>query len=111
MIEPYIEEANFEESGFAYSLSLISGKYKMTILYCLARFAPVRFNQIGRYLKIISDKTLSTNLKELEADGLVARIDYDENPPHVEYDLTELGKSLMEVLDQLCYWGEDHKPM
>ena len=70
MIQNYIENANFEDTGFAYTLSLISGKHKMVILYCLMEFETVRFNELKRYLKTISDKTLSTNLKELEADKL-----------------------------------------
>ena len=70
MIQNYIENANFEDTGFAYTLSLISGKHKMVILYCLMEFKTVRFNELKRYLKTISDKTLSTNLKELEADKL-----------------------------------------
>ena len=73
MIKRYIEKANFEETGFSYTLSLISGKHKMVILYCLMEFQTVRFNELKRYLKKISDKTLSTNLKELEADQLIVR--------------------------------------
>ena len=69
MIRNYIENANFEDTGFHYTLSLISGKHKMVILYCLMEFQVVRFNELKRYLKNISDKTLSTNLKELEADA------------------------------------------
>ena len=109
MIKDYIENANFEDTGFSYTLSLISGKHKMVILYCLMEFAPVRFNQLRRYLKTVSDKTLSTNLKELEADGLVCRREYPQIPPKVEYTLTARGKSLMEVLDQLCVWGENNR--
>ena len=73
MIINYIEKANFEDTGFSYTLSLISGKYKMVILYCLMEFKTVRFNELKRYLKKVSDKSLSQNLKELEADGLIAR--------------------------------------
>lgn len=109
MISKYIEDANFEETGFNYTLSLISGKYKMIILYCLMEFEIVRFNELQRYLKKISDKTLSQNLKELEADGLVLRTMYPQIPPKVEYSLTEKGKSLMQVLDELCIWGEEHR--
>ena len=71
MIKPYIENANFEDTGFSYTLSLISGKYKMVILYCLMEYEVVRFNELKRYLKRISDKTLSMNLKELETDRLI----------------------------------------
>ena len=58
MIQNYIENANFEDTGFYYTLSLISGKHKMVILYCLMEFKVVRFNELKRYLKNISDKTL-----------------------------------------------------
>lgn len=109
MIAKYIEDANFEETGFNYTLSLISGKYKMIILYCLMEFDIVRFNELQRYLRKISDKTLSRNLKELEADGLVVRTVYPQIPPRVEYSLSEKGQSLMQVLDQLCVWGEEHR--
>lgn len=109
MIQNYIENANFEETGFSYALSLISGKYKMIILYCLMEFKVVRFNEMQRYLKKISDKTLSQNLKELERDGLVRRIVYPQIPPKVEYSLSQKGLSLMAVLDQLCVWGEQNR--
>lgn len=109
MITKYIKDANFEDTGFSYTLSLISGKHKMVILYCLMEFETVRFNQLRRYIKKISDKTLSTNLKELEADKLVRRTEFPQIPPKVEYSLTERGKSLMGVLDQLCIWGENNR--
>lgn len=109
MIGNYIENANFEDTGFSYTLSLISGKHKMVILYCLMEYEPVRFNELRRYLKTISDKTLSVNLKELESDGLIIRKEYPQIPPKVEYSLSERGKSLMVVLDQLCTWGEQNR--
>ncbi len=107
MIKNYIEKANFEDTGFSYTLSLISGKHKMIILYCLMEV--VRFNELKRYLKNISDKTLSNNLKELEADRLIIRKEYPQIPPKVEYSLSDRGKSLMVVLDQLCVWGENNR--
>ena len=110
MIKNYIENANFKDTGFSYTLSLISGKHKMVILYCLMEFKVVRFNELKRYLKNISDKTLSTNLKELESDQLIVRMEYPQIPPKVEYSLSDRGKSLMTVLDQLCVWGEQNKP-
>ncbi|MBP1570269.1 MAG: helix-turn-helix transcriptional regulator [Oscillospiraceae bacterium] len=109
MIKNYIENANFDDTGFSYTLSLINGKHKMVILYCLMEYEPVRFNELRRYLKKISDKTLSTNLKELENDGLIKRVEYPQVPPKVEYYLTERGTSLMQVLDQLCIWGENNR--
>lgn len=109
MIKDYIENANFEDTGFSYTLSLISGKYKMVILYCLMEYQPVRFNELQRYLKKISDKTLSQNLKELENDDLIHREVYPQIPPKVEHSLTMRGESLMKVLDQLCTWGEENR--
>lgn len=109
MIKNYIENANFEDTGFSYTLSLISGKYKMVILYCLMEYKTVRFNELQRYLKKISDKTLSQNLKELEKDDLIHRQVYPQIPPKVEYSLTKRGVSLMKVLDQLCVWGEENR--
>lgn len=109
MIKNYIEEANFEDTGFSYTLSLISGKHKMVILYCLMEFDVVRFNELRRYLKKVSDKTLSNNLKELESDQLIIRKEYPQIPPKVEYSLSDRGRSLMAVLDQLCVWGENNR--
>lgn len=109
MIKNYIENANFDDTGFSYALSIISGKHKMVILYCLMEFEVVRFNQLKRYLKNITDKTLSSNLKELESDRLIIRKEYPQIPPKVEYCLSDRGKSLMDVLDQLCVWGEKNR--
>lgn len=109
MFKDFIEKANFDDTGFAYTYSLISGRYKMVILYCLKEFGNVRFNQLKRYLKTASDKILSQKLKELERDGLILRTEYPQVPPKVEYSLTQRGASLMVVLDQLCDWGREHK--
>ena len=109
MIKNYIENANFEDTGFSYTLSLISGKYKMVILYCLMEFQVVRYNELKRYIKSISHKTLSNALKELEKDQLIIRKEYPQIPPKVEYSLSDKGQSLVQILDQLCIWGESHK--
>ena len=61
----HIDEARFSDTGYSYTLSLISGKYKPVILYCLMEYEPVRFNRMQRYLGRVADKTLSQNLKEL----------------------------------------------
>ena len=108
-MEKYIKDANFADTGFSYTLSLISGKHKMVILYCLMEYEPVRFNEMRRYLGKVTDKTLSNNLKELEADKLIVRKEYPQIPPKVEYSLSERGKSLMKVLDKLCIWGEENR--
>ena len=105
-----ISEARFDDTGYSYTLSLISGKYKPIILYCLMEYEPVRFNEMQRYLGHVADKTLSQNLKELERDGLIHREMYPEIPPKVEYTLTQRGQSLVAVLDKLCDWGMENRP-
>ena len=105
-----IQNARLEDTGFHYTMSLIQGKYKMFILYALAWFGVVRFNELKKLLGGISYKTLSSTLKELAADGLVHREEYPQIPPKVEYSLTERGKSLIPILDQMCTWGEENRP-
>ena len=110
MKQDCIQSANFEDTGFHYTLSLISGKYKMVILYCLMEFGTVRYSALKRYIGSISHKTLSAALKELERDGLILREEYPQIPPKVEYSLSDTGRSLMPVLDGLCLWGEENRP-
>ena len=98
-----IRNASFSDTGFSYTMSLISGKHKMVILYCLMGY------EMKRYLGDITDKTLSSNLKELEHDQLILRKEYPQIPPKVEYSLSERGRSLMKVLDQLCIWGTENR--
>lgn len=93
------------DTGFSYTLSLINGKYKMTILYTLMEFKVVRFNEMKKYIGNISYKTLSSTLKELEADRLIHREEYPQIPPKAEYSLTERGKSLIPILDGMCERG------
>ena len=97
------------DTGFSYTLSLISGKYKMTVLYCLMEYGVVRFNEMQRYIETVSYKTLSSTLKELEKDGLVIRKEYPQIPPKVEYSLSEKGQSLMPILDSMSDWREQHR--
>ena len=97
-----IENAEIEDTGFGYTMSLIQGKYKMFMLYALAGYGVVRSNELKRYIGTISYKTLSATLKELEGDGLVRREGYPQIPPKVEYSLTERGRSLSPILDNIC---------
>ncbi len=98
------------DTGFSYTLSLISGKYKMTILYALMEFGVVRYNELQRYIRGISYKTLTSSLKELESDGLLVRKEYPQIPPKVEYSLSDKSRSLMPILDGMCEWGDAHRP-
>ena len=104
-----ISTENLADTGFSYTLSLINGKYKMTILYTLMCFGVVRFNEMKKYIGGISYKTLSSTLKELEADQLVHREEYPQIPPKVEYRLPEKGRSLYPLMEQMCAWGEAHR--
>ncbi len=88
-------------------LQLIGGKWKPVILYCL-RSEKRRFGEISARIPNLSRKVLTAQLKELEEDGLVTRKQYNEIPPRVEYELTELGKSLSPVLNEMEKWGNEN---
>ena len=103
-------EFRLSDTGCGEILRLIHGKYKLPILYILGRYDVLRFNEIQRIVTGISYKTLSANLKELEADALVERRVYPQTPPKVEYRLTPRGTELYPILEQLCRWGRQHLP-
>jgi len=102
------EEVN--DIPFTYAMSLIDGKWKMHILFWLLKKEPLRYGELKKRLGRITHKMLSTQLKELEKDGLINRKEYPQVPPKVEYRLTEKGISLMPVLNSLCQWGGEHYP-
>ncbi len=77
----------------------------MLLLVILDEFGVMRFNELSRAIPDISPKVLSGHLKTLESIGLVKRILYAEVPPRTEYELTELGKSLIPILNQLSEWA------
>lgn len=105
----YKEKGNIQETPFGYTLKVVGGKWKMLILYLLAENQPVRFNDMKRRIGTITFKTLSSQLKELEADGIVRRKEYPQIPPKVEYSLTQKAETLLPVLEQLCEWGEKNR--
>lgn len=94
-----------QDTPFGYTISIIGGKWKMVIMYLLAENQTVRFNDLKRQIGAITYKTLSSQLKELEADGLVTRKEYPQVPPKVEYSLTDKAETLLPILEQLCEWG------
>ncbi|MGF7029289.1 DNA-binding HxlR family transcriptional regulator [Paenibacillus mucilaginosus] len=96
---------HIQDTPFGYTLSVIGGKWKMIIIYLLAENRTVRFNDLKRQIGAITYKTLSSHLKELEADGMVKRQEYPQVPPKVEYSLTEKAETLLPVLEELCEWG------
>ena len=98
------------DTPFGYTLSMVGGKWRLVILYWLFEAQPVRFNELQRKIGSITYKTLSRELKEMEADGLVFRREYPQVPPKVEYSLTEKGASLYPIMEQMCHWGLEHQP-
>jgi DNA-binding HxlR family transcriptional regulator len=89
------------------SVAVIGGKWKTGILYRLAR-RTYRFGELNREMSWISEKVLIRQLRELQDAGVVARRDFGEVPPKVEYSLTEYGKSLAPLLDHIAAWGKNH---
>ncbi|MBE9462628.1 winged helix-turn-helix transcriptional regulator [Dyadobacter subterraneus] len=90
------------------ALEALEGRWKLLILFALST-GPRRFKQISREVPGITDKTLSKELKNLEANKLLRRDVYDTFPPTVEYTITEHGKSLEKVMEELHFWGLAHR--
>lgn len=90
------------------TLFFISNKWSGLILRDLMDGA-CRFNELRRSIGNISQKVLTSNLRQMEEHGLLTRTVYAEVPPRVEYELTDLGKSLQPVIDELRQWGETYK--
>jgi DNA-binding HxlR family transcriptional regulator len=90
------------------ALEAVEGKWKLLILFSLSG-GPKRFKQISKEVTGITDKTLSKELKSLEANKLIVRAVYDTFPPTVEYTITPHGLSLENVIDALHFWGLAHR--
>ncbi|WP_305274697.1 helix-turn-helix domain-containing protein [uncultured Duncaniella sp.] len=85
-----------------------ANKWSMLLLVILDEFGIMRFNELSRAIPDISPKVLSGHLKTLESVGLVKRNLYAEVPPRTEYELTDLGRTLIPILNQLSDWGRRH---
>ncbi len=90
------------------TIKMISGKYKPLLLYYLIENKVKRFNELQTYIAQLSQKTLTNQLRELEADGLINRKVYAVVPPKVEYSITDKGKTLYPLLKMMCKWGEQN---
>ncbi len=95
------------QCGLEAVLAILGGKWKPLIVYHLASGAK-RTGQLRRLVTNVSEKMLIQHLKELADDGVIRRIDFQTVPPHVEYELTDFGESLAQVLAPLCQWGAHH---
>ena len=93
--------------GFATALNVVAGKWKMAILWEV-HARPRRFGELRRLLPGVSEKVLTQQLREMEADGLVARTVYAETVPRVEYSVTEIGLSLNTAVGTMSDWGKAH---
>lgn len=96
------------DTPFGYTLSMIGGKWRLVILYWLVECEAIRFNELQRKIGTITYKTLSTELKEMEADGLIIRKEYPQIPPKVEYSLSNKGRSLLPIMESMCQWGTEN---
>ena len=88
------------------AFSVFGGKWKASIIYYLIE-GPKRFGELSELLETISGRILTKQLKELEQDGVLIRTAYAEMPPRVEYSLSEYGKTLIPVIQNICEWGEN----
>ncbi|WP_212957968.1 winged helix-turn-helix transcriptional regulator [Paenibacillus albilobatus] len=86
---------------------MIGGKWKPVILFHLT-FGKKRNNELMKLIPSITQKMLTQHLRELEDEGVISRIVYNEVPPKVEYELTEYGWTLKEILYMMCRWGDTH---
>ncbi|AWN15797.1 helix-turn-helix domain-containing protein [Salinisphaera sp. LB1] len=93
--------------GLEAALFVLGGKWKPLILFHLMQ-STRRYGELRRAIGKVSDKVLIQQLKELQADGVVSRVDYGEIPPKVEYSLTPFGSKLAQALLPLCEWGTAH---
>ncbi|WP_105614660.1 winged helix-turn-helix transcriptional regulator [Vallitalea okinawensis] len=89
-----------------YALDLISGKWRLPIIWALSQNHTLRYNELKRKIEGITNMMLSQSLKEMESYGIVHRKQYMEIPPRVEYSLTEEGKDLIPALESLAKWGK-----
>lgn len=88
--------------------NVLSGKWKIMILWYIAEYEVQRFGELRKRLGDITQSTLTKQLRELEKDGFISRYVYQEVPPKVEYSLTDLGKSFIPVLKEMYNWGQMH---
>lgn len=88
-----------------YGLDVFGGKWKSRILCVLGAKEILRYSELRKEMVNITDAVLAVNLKELLRDGMIARTQYDEIPPRVEYTLTPKGHSVLPILQAICHWA------
>lgn len=103
------EKDLLENCGIYYTLSLLAGRWKVSILAQLLDNEVMRYTALKNSIGIVSERMLIKQLKELIQDGLIQRIDYTELPLKVEYKISKKGKSLQKILIDLQAWGKKYK--
>lgn len=88
-----------------YGLDIFGGKWKSRIICVLSAHGTMRYNAIRKELTNITDAVLAAMLKEMIADGMISRKQYNEIPPKVEYSLTDQGRSVLPILQSICSWS------
>ncbi|MGN0955382.1 winged helix-turn-helix transcriptional regulator [Dialister sp.] len=93
-----------------YGLQVFGGKWKSRILCVLNEMGTLRYGELKSEMMNITDAVLASSLKELQKDGMIERKSFDTIPPHVEYSLSERGRSVVPILRSICQWaGIFHK--
>lgn len=105
-----IDRANLPPCPVETTLMLIGDKWKVLILRDLMT-GTKRFGELKKSVTGISQKVLTSNLRDMEENGLVSREVFPEVPPKVEYTLTDLGRSMQPILDTMAKWGSEYKTM
>lgn len=93
-------------SGIEDAFQMLEGRWKLVILFHLFGGRKLRFSDLERAIPAVSQKMLIQQLRQLEQDGIVARIVHAQVPPKVEYHMTEWGEALCPALDELLTWAE-----
>ncbi|MCR5785202.1 MAG: helix-turn-helix transcriptional regulator [Eubacterium sp.] len=104
--EPLCEDIAGEGCALKKVMGILGGKWKIMILCIIDNNEVVRYGDLRRSVYGITNTMLAQSLKELESDGLVVRMQYDEMPVRVEYSLTEKAHSIIPILLELKRWGE-----
>ncbi len=103
-----LKKEDLPECPVATTVALIGSKWKLLIIRNLLQ-RPWRFNELKKNLEGISQKVLTDSLRSMEDDGLITRTVYPEVPPRVEYALSDLGKSLEPIFNDMIAWGTQYK--
>ncbi|MFD1255691.1 winged helix-turn-helix transcriptional regulator [Mucilaginibacter terrae] len=91
------------------TIQVLGGKWKAILINAIYFTSPARFGELRRSVKGITQSMLTTQLRELEADGIISRKIYAEIPPRVEYKLTDFGLTLSPIIQAMAEWGKQYR--